>query len=101
MASLQKVFLEHLRSQIEICDWLCDLCVLKQEQMRTNKVVIQILRTLGVFYYLSVATYCLTEDHVSPLLEEEALWNTAGCLLQEHKGHGSLRLLYHLYHTLL
>lgn len=62
--------------------------------MRTNKVVVQIS-------YLSVATYCLTEDHVSPLLEEQALWNTAGCLLQEHKGHGSLCLLNHLHHTLL
>lgn len=47
------------------------------------------------------ATYCLTEDNVSPLLEEEALRYAAGCLLQEHKGHGFLGFLHHLHHTLL
>lgn len=50
---------------------------------------------------LGVATHRLAEDHVSPLLEVETLWKATGCLLQEHKGHGSLGLLHHLRHTLL
>lgn len=50
---------------------------------------------------LTVATYCLAEDHVSPLLEEEALRNAAGRLLQKNEGHGSLCLLHHFHHALL
>lgn len=49
----------------------------------------------------SVAAHCLTEDHVSPLLEGETLRNAARRLLQEDEGHGSLGLLAHLHHALL
>lgn len=49
----------------------------------------------------SVAAHCLTEDHVSPLLEGETLRNAARRLLQEDEGHGSLGLLHHLHHALL
>lgn len=51
--------------------------------------------------YYTVSTYCLTEDHVSPLLEEETLGYAAGGLLQKHKCHGFLSPLHHLHHTLL
>lgn len=50
---------------------------------------------------LAAAPYRLAEDHVSPLLQVEALRQAAGCLLQENKGHGSFRLLHHLRHTIL
>lgn len=51
--------------------------------------------------YPSVAAHCLTEDHVSPLLEGETLRNAARRLLQKNEGHGSLGLFRHLHHALL
>lgn len=48
-----------------------------------------------------LAAHCLTEDHVSPLLEGETLRDAARRLLQEDEGNGSLGLLHHLHHALL
>lgn len=67
---------------------------MRGDQYRTSE-------TLACCCYYTVSTYCLTEDHISPLLEEETLGYAAGGLLQKHKCHGFLSPLHHLHHTLL
>lgn len=67
----------------------------------TEVILLSSRGIIGSWYYLSISTYRLTEDHVSPLLEDKPLWYAAGCLLQEHKSHGFLSLLHHFHHTLL